>query len=292
LILLLFFSACTEKSKPSNFQYLFLGHIYDWRAKDDNEIDRRFGAFNFEAYDQIWLGGDLCARTNEAESTLNYLDSIFDLSAATTHWSLGNHDVGNGPLEWIEARTKRKTYYTTTFNGLTLAVLNTNEFHHPNYTPKPDECALLEGQLEMLEHLADTIQSSSHLILLHHYNLLTNELSGGSLSLDTIFNLYRPGLQVNCAGTQTFEQRIYPVLKTVQEKGVQVILVSGDLGQRSKSFEYQTAAGIWFLGSGINNSSVGDYLPNYVTDTSPDKILIFEHDVLQKKIYWRFEFLK
>jgi len=258
--------------------------------KDNNRIDHRFKDFDFSTYDGIWLGGDICARTGEAPETLAYLDSIFNLSAPTTHWALGNHDVGHGPLEWIEAVTDRKTYYTVYQDGLNIVVLNTNEFHHPNYKPKPKECDLLDGQIEMLQHLADTIQEASHLVILHHYGLLTNAMTGrDSLRLNLIFNLYHDNLKVDCAGAHTFESRIYPILEQIQKKDIQVILVSGDIGQRSKAFEYQTEAGIWFLGSGINNSAIGTYIPDYVTDTSPDKILVFEHDVTRRNLTWHFD---
>lgn len=281
--------SCAPQSEESSKKYLFLGHTYQWGVKDNNRIDHRFKDFDFKAYDGLWLGGDICARTGEAPETLDYLDSIFDLSSDRTHWALGNHDLGHGPLEWIESRTRRKTYYSSTQDGFVLVVLNTNEFHHPNYQPKPKECALLDGQIKMLVQLADTIQEASHLVLLHHHTLLTNRMTNDSLRLNLLFNLYHEGLQVGCTGEHTFESFIYPLLQKIQEKGIQVILVSGDLGQRSKSFEYQTDDGIWFLGSGINNSAIGKYLPDYVTDTSPDKLLIFEYHPRQGTFTWSFE---
>lgn len=268
--------------------YFFLGHPYQWGVVDNNRIDYRFKDFDFGQYDQVWLGGDMCARTNETTMTLDYLDSIFDLSAPTTHWTLGNHDVQNGPLHWIEDQTLRPSFYSTYFDGICLMVLNTNEFYHPNYLPKPDECALLKAQLQLLHNIADTITTASHLVLLHHYNLLTNAMTDHQYDLAEVFNFYMEELQVDCTDKQTFEAEIYPVLKKIQQKGVQVIAVSGDLGQRSKAFEYQTKEGVWFLGSGINNSAIDYYIPDYVTDTSPDKVLLFEHMPEERTLSWKF----
>ena len=282
------FFSCKKNLNENIKEYLFLGHTYQWGVKENNRIDYRFDGFDFGKYDQIWLGGDMAARANEKLATLNYLDSIFDLSASTTHWALGNHDVKHGPLSQIESITGRKNYYTSTFDGISLVILNTNEYHHPLYTPKPDECDMLEGQLRMLENIVDTIQQVSHLVVLHHHALLTNEMTGDTLKMNMIFNLYNEDVRVDCANKFTFENKIYPLLEKIQAKGIQVVLVSGDLGQRSKSFEYKTKEGIWFLGSGINNSAVDNYLPEYVTDTSPDKILVFEHDIKQKSLTWKF----
>ncbi len=280
------------QSKKQNKAYLFLGHCYQWGVKENNRIDYRLKGFEFKKYDQIWLGGDLTARTNEKVSTLNYLDSIFDLSAARTHWAVGNHDIKHGALSQIEEVTMRKTYYSTSFDGIHLLVLNTNEFHHPAYHPKPHECEMLEGQLLMLANIEDTIQTASHLVILHHHALLTDSLTKDSIKVGHYFNLYHNNLRVDCENKHTFESKIYPLLQSIQNKGIQVVLVSGDLGQRSKSFEYRTEDGIWFLGSGINNSLLGKFKPAYVTDTSPDKVLIFDHDIDQRKLTWRFEYLE
>lgn len=289
LIFIVLFS-CENKESQNTQEYLFLGHTYQWGVKENNRIDYRFKDFDFKKYKQLWLGGDLCAQTDEELETLAYLDSIFDLSSKTTHWALGNHDVlGKGTLDWIEATTKRKTFYTSSFNDICLAVLNTTEFHHPNYRPKPFECEVLDGQIQMLQNISDTIQNVSHLLVLHHYCFLTNEQYKDSVDLGSIFNLYVPELKVDCANEHTFKSRMLPIFQKVQNKGVQVVFVSGDLGQRSKAFEYQTEDGMWFLGSGINNSAVDIYVPEYVTDTTTDQVLIFEHEVKERKLKWRFE---
>jgi len=289
ILFLCFLLSCSGEKEPDLRKYIFLSHTYEWSSLENNKIDYRLKDYDFSPYDQIWLGGDLCARTNEDTATLQYLDSIFSLSAPTTHWALGNHDIGHGPLERIEHITQRKTYSNHWVGGLNLFVMNTTEFSHENYQPKPHECALLDGQLNLLQQVVDTMEHASHLIILHHHILLTKAMTQDSLALDKIFNIYNEGLKVSCEGPFTFENKIYPMLQKVQQKGIQVILVSGDLGQRSKSFEYQTDDGIWFLASGINNSAKGEFVAEWVTDFSPDKALIFEHDVAKGKLSWHFK---
>jgi len=292
LFLILAFSClvygCSFDQKPQLKKYLFLSHTYQWGVTDNNRIDYRLKGFDFKNYDQIWLGGDLCARTSEKPSTLAYLDSIFDLSSDKTHWALGNHDMVNGNIEYITDKTKRATYYTSFMDGIGIVVLNTTEFYHPNYSPKEHECTLLDGQLNMFQTLADTIKSTSHLIVLHHNSLLNNQMTKGSLDIEKIFNFYHPEYEVSCKKPETFDKVFFPIFKKVQKKGIQVILIGGDLGQRSKEFEYRSEEGIYFLGSGINNSALLFNLPVYVTNTNPDKLLIFEHDILNKELSWEF----
>jgi Calcineurin-like phosphoesterase len=288
LSFLWFVSSCHSDPKPQTKKYLFLSHIYQWGVADNNRIDYRFEGFDFKYYDQIWLGGDLCARTSESPATLEYLDSIFNLSSDRTHWALGNHDLIKGDVNFITEKTHRKTYYSDFFNGIGIVVLNTTEFYHPQYQPKNFECALLDRQLQMLENIADTIKRASHLIVLHHLPLLNNQMTDDSLDIGKLFNYYHPEYLTSCKIPSTFEKVFFPIFKKIQKKGVQVITIGGDLGQRSKEFEYRSKEGIYFLGSGINNSAIAFNLPDYVTNTSPDKLLIFKHDISKKELSWEF----
>ncbi len=288
----LLFFGCQTKQNPQTKKYLFLSHIYQWGVTDNNRIDYRLEGFDFEYFDQIWLGGDLCARTSEYPETLDYLDSIFDLSSDKTHWALGNHDLVEGNVEFITNKTKRKTFYSSFSDEIGVVVLNTTQFYHPNYNPKNNECSLLDGQLQLLENIADTINTTSHLIILHHLPLLSNQMTNDSLKLGKIFNYYHPEYFVSCLKPTTFENVFYPIFQKIQKKGVQLILIGGDLGQRTKEFEYRSKEGIYFLGSGINNSAIPFGLPDYVTNTNPDKLLIFNHDLKEKELSWEFVELK
>ena len=113
-------------------------------------------------------------------------------------------------------------------------------------------------------------------------------MTNDSLNIGEIFNFYHPEYFVSCEKPSTFEEVWIPILQKIQKKGVQVISVGGDLGQRVKEFEYRSEDGIYYLGSGINNSVDPLFLPEYVTNINPDKLLIFDHDIANKKISWEF----
>ena len=288
LLTALMFSNCSIDPEPLTRKYLFLSHIYQWGVVDNNRIDYRLEGFDFNSFDQIWLGGDLCARTSEKPATLEYLDSIFDLSSETTHWTLGNHDLVNGDITLIKNITGRNTYYASFFNSIGIVVFNTQAFYHPNYQPKDHECGIIDGQLSMLQNIADTIDFASHLIILHHNPLLSDQMTGDSLNLGDIFNFYHPEYLVSCENPSTFDKVYFPLIRKIQEKGIQTVLIGGDLGQRAKAFEYRSPEGIYFLGSGINNSALQFKLPEYVTNTEPDQLLVFHHDLLNQKLTWEF----
>ncbi len=266
-----------------------MGHCYQWGAPGKDRIDYRLGNIEFSAFDMIWLGGDLCSRTSEEIATLHYLDSLLYISQPTTHWAIGNHDIVEGPLSRIEAATGRPSFYSSWANGLVVMVLNTT-FNHPQLEAR-GQCAQMDAQMAMIRAVTDTIRAASHLVLLHHHALLTNELAGGELDMDTLWHYYRPRLPMSCQPSGSFQELIYPLLEKVHKRGVQVVLVGGDVGQRCKSFEFRTKEGIWFLGSGINNSMGRKYIPPWVTNLEPDQILIFEHDLKKKELTWRFELL-
>ncbi|MBK8491012.1 MAG: metallophosphoesterase [Saprospirales bacterium] len=283
---LLFLSACQKP--PQSHSYLFLGHCYQWIGSGDR-VDPRVAALPLAQYDQIWLGGDVCAKTTLQPEILQYLDSLFQFQRRNVHWTWGNHDVQYGHEDWIQATTGHPDFYAQWVDGILLVVLNTNLFQWPNACPPADFCRRMEAQYTMLQTLADTVSAASHVVMLHHYDLLTNELTQGEFDLDTVFNYYKPFLKVQCQpDTATFEKAIYPLLMQIRKKGIEVILVGGDLGQRAKSFEFQTADRIWFLGSGINNSADPARAPAYVTNFEPDQVLVFEHDPVARTLEWKF----
>ncbi|MCB0644607.1 MAG: hypothetical protein KDC44_23345, partial [Phaeodactylibacter sp.] len=72
LILLLLLPGCRQR--PATQQILFLGHPYYWidaGNRLDPLVEQRLQSNDF---DQIWLGGDVCAKTTEKPETLHYLD--------------------------------------------------------------------------------------------------------------------------------------------------------------------------------------------------------------------------
>ncbi|MEM9921619.1 MAG: metallophosphoesterase [Bacteroidota bacterium] len=286
ILTIILLSGCNSPRETPK-QYLFLGHTYDWGAPNSDRIDRRLEQLPLQNYDQLWLGGDLCNRSSKSTATLSYLDSILGISKPTTHWALGNHDLTEGNLQWIESATGRKTYYGTYFDGLYLFVLNTN-FNHPQLVSTKDDCPAQNEQYELFKGIMDTITTASHLVVLHHHNLLTDAIARQQTDMNLTCNFYRDQLPFSCYSDSSFQQQIYPRLVDVQKRGVQVVLVGGDFGQRHKGFQFRTQEGVWFLGSGINNSMGREHIPPYVTNLQRDSILLFERNIEKRTLEWHF----
>lgn len=268
--LILIFACEKEELNPSVQEYLFLGHIYE----SNNRIDERVEAISFEQYAGVWLGGDVCVETTEEYETLEYLDCLFDLSSEQTHWAVGNHDIRNGNMEWISGFTKRPTYYTRYENGLMILIINTCLGRND---PLKERCDEMEEQFQMLETVLDTIQEASHLILLSHHNVwggIDAHIHCEAANACALWNNFR------CGQSSKFSPYFYEKLKLVRQKGIEVVAVAGDGGQKSKKYEYQDDAGIHFLVSGIaRNSSF---------NSNPDSLLIFQHRPKTQELDWSF----
>ena len=293
---LLFTQSCESDSSKNDEQalhYFFTGHCYQWGAPNDGRADYRLEKIRMDTFDQVWLGGDLVENMFQHPQTIEYVDSFFQVGKPTVHWAMGNHDVldQNADFSGIEAKTHRKTYNSTHFDGITMLVLNTTEFGFSEYYHKPHECETLDGQWNLIKNITDTIQESSHLVILHHHALLTNKIANDSVNVQKIFNLYTPKRNIGCEVRGTFEELVYPKLKAVQDRGVQVILIGGDTGQQVKEFEFETEDGIIFLGSGLNNSAGTEGMPDYFNQ-SPDKVLIFKHRPKNRTLEWEFRVLE
>ena len=253
--------------------YIFLGHIYE----SSTTIEASVRNIDFGKYNQIWLGGDLLAETTKYNSNLDYLDSLFDLSNPNTLWSLGNHDIRNGNLNWISDKTKRPFFYTRHKYGITFIVLNTNGLN-----PNSLDSSLVESQYQLIKSVCDTISKSSHLILLSHHTPW-NEIDAIGKSranynaTDYIFNLN---------SNQKYFDGIYiPFLENVRSRGINVIHISGDYGQFRNGFRYQTNSGINLLGSGILAET--PYNTRFNRYGKPDSVLVFTHDVSKRELSWQ-----
>jgi len=276
---LLLISACkktefidTDVEVKFNKSYVFLGHIYE----TNSTIDPRVAALDYSKYDGIWLGGDVCAETTLEEETLEMLDLQFDLSNPTTHWTLGNHDIRSGNINWITNKTLRPTYYTTSFDGITLMVLN-SMFFYGGY-----DTLSVNKQFEMIQNVCDTIQNSSHLVLLTHH-MVWNIVVPGSRNLA---NLDRSDTYFNLNPAQHYEHSVYPLLEQVEARGVDVIHIAGDFGQKAAKLEALTASGVQYIGSGITSNTL--YHSTNSTHGIPDSILVMHHDILQRELTWEF----
>lgn len=284
----LWFIGCKQPaSSPQVQAYLFLGHPYDWRT--ENRLDPRLELLDYSRFAGVWLGGDVCARTSKAPATLTYLDSIFALRSPHTHWAWGNHDLLEGEEQLLLAATDRPAYYTHWQDGLQIIVLNTNLFWHHPWPPAQEDCTAKAAQLEWLVSVLDTVQAAAQLVLLHHHGLF-NEYkkspAGDTLQLD---NVSAFPVRPDCRAQGDFTREVYPYLRRIRQAGIKVTSISGDVGMRSKGYAFLTKDSIQLLGSGINNSLDMDYPPDYVTNFSPDSVLVLEYDVPQQQLNWTFK---
>jgi hypothetical protein len=295
LAIALLFQNCNnffEKKELETFHYFFAGHCYQWNSPNWGRTDFRLEKIGLDTFDQIWLGGDLVENLFHHPQNMEFVDSFFQVGKPTTHWAIGNHDVldQKGDFSGIEKRTKRKSYNSSHQNGITMLVLNTTEFSFPAYQNQPHECELLDGQMNLIKAVTDTIENSSHLIILHHHALLTNEIAEQKIKVEEAFNIYTPSFNLGCEDRGTFSELVYPRLQEVQKRGVQVILIGGDAGLQVKEFDFTTEDGISFLGSGLNNSAGTDGKPDHF-NSAPDKVLIFKHQPEVRKLEWEFRLL-
>lgn len=262
-------------------QYLFLGHIYN----KENRIDPRLEQINYAAYKGVWLGGDLCSETTKERATLDYLDDIFDLESEDTHWAVGNHDVRNGNLQWITEATGRDLFYTQQKDGITIAVLDTNMGHVPG---RNATCVEREEQSAFIQNLVDTLQNTSHLVLLMHW-VIWGEVDP-TIPCRELSNNCLPTFQFICEeGSSRFPPFLYDKLIALEERGIEVIVLSGDGGIFTKGFHRETPEGIDFLISGIFSTLDRNNPPTSVeVNLNPDSVLIFNHDTLAQRLTWEF----
>ncbi|MEZ4949473.1 MAG: metallophosphoesterase [Saprospiraceae bacterium] len=288
LLVLILISSCKKEEKA--LEIIFLGHPYDWMS-EGKRIDPRLEKINYDSLDMIWLGGDVCARLTKDKETLEYVDSLFDFDSGKVHWAWGNHDLVYGNTDYLIEKTGKPGFYFDKIGHLGILVLNTNIFFFPGGEPTPERCAEKEQQLDLIKSLLDSTSEISNLVVLHHHCLLTKNLSGNTLHPDSIFNEAHPEYWVSCESRGTFEEVYYPLFKKIKDKGVEVVFIGGDVGMHAKKLEYKNPDGIWFLGSGINNSVDKRYLPDYVWTTAPDEILYLKYFPESGKLTWDFRLL-
>lgn len=267
--------AITAESTKEKTVYLYLGHIYQWHSPhENNRIDHRLESVDFDKYDGILLGGDICSETSKYIRTVEYVDDLFDIGAPTTLWSLGNHDVRNGNTQRITSRTGRRVFYTTQFDGIVWVVLNTSIDDTPDL---PDPCALKETQWQLVSTVLDTISMSGSLVLLMHHVVWGDAVPG--MRTDRSANADRPWFNFRCDSSAQFAVHVYPRLVEIQNAGINVFVISGDGGQYKKTYSHLTQDGITFLISGINNSVDTVVYPEGAKFSfDPDSLLLLEQN--------------
>ncbi|MCK4677923.1 MAG: hypothetical protein KAT48_07310 [Bacteroidales bacterium] len=243
--------------------YIFMGHIYKHYTAGD-KIDPRIVQLDMSEYEGIWLGGDVCSEALLRYSTIQYIDSIFDLSSPTTYWALGNHDARNGNYDWLKEFTARDTYFAHFHKGITAIVMNTNLV--------PTDCENVDNQYRMIKKVCDTIQQSSHLVLIMHSGIWRGipNLPPPATYAQSDFIYWN----ANCDSVNsTFVNAIYPLLKGVKEKGIEIICILGDMG--GQHFYMPSVDSIHFMGCGLSESNV-------------DEVLIFNYIQDQGVMNWQF----
>lgn len=276
LFIIVIFAQNINANKGDTLSYVFLGHIYDWEFPD--KVDPRVEKMDFSQYDRIWLGGDICSEASLNYSTITYIDSIFDIGKPENHWTLGNHDTRNKNHEFIKEFTKRPTYYTYSKDGITTIVMNGNI--------SPLDCENLDKQFHMIRNVCDTMKSG-HLIFLIHHGITSNVPGISSPSSYGHSNL-RPWI-ANChQDSSSYVDAIYPMLVKLENKGVEVHHIMGDVGASAKSFHSISDDGIDYYGSGINNSKNIRYNTPII---NKDLVLVFTHIVTINKLTWKFIYL-
>ncbi|MBO72897.1 MAG: hypothetical protein CMD35_04685 [Flavobacteriales bacterium] len=256
----------TEESPPlesSIKNYLHLSHT---RTNNDPQLDSVTETINYKKFDVLMLGGDLAYLSSENNSTMQRIDSVFDVGNPNTLWALGNHDYTD--LNRIQEFTNRPPYYATYKNGITFIVLDTQD----------SSSNIIGSQKKYLQKVLDTIIESSHLILLHHKLIWMDNHSELETQISSVSN--GPAGECSyCINPNNFNSEIYPELVKVKLKGVKVICIGGDIGFKTDEFEYFTTDEIHFLASGINFNN------------SSNKALFFTHDLKNKSLNWEYKFL-
>ena len=252
---------CKSTKLSKTQQYLHISHT---RTDTNPSMDSIVEKIDFKKFDMLWLGGDMAHLTSKDDSTMSYIDSIYDVKNKNTLWSLGNHDASD--LNRIKKFTNRPPYYSFNKNGITMVVLDTQD----------SLSNIIGDQKVFLENTLDTIQKSTHLIILHHkliwmYNNADLEPQISSISNGKFGDCYY------CINPNNFNSEIYPKLLEVKQRGVEVICVAGDIGFKSKDFDYLSPDGIHFLASGIRSNAINN------------KALLFSHDLINKKLIWEFK---
>jgi len=212
----------------------------------------------------LLLGGDMLCNTSMNTAGLEHLKEVLDIEKPTTLWAIGNHDDTDTAL--LTEYTQRPTYYRYHQSGITFLVLDT----------EIDSGSIKGQQLDFVNSVLDTLEHTTHLILLHHKLvwLYDNEELKG---LDkTISNVKICQDMDWCLKPNNFNEVIYPRLETlVKEQGINVVCIGGDIGSVAKQFEYTTKEGITLLATGVND------------DEGDNQYLTF--DFYKGKLKWQFE---
>ena len=208
LLFAILLTACSKededflKPEPEIKKYLHISHT---RTNSNPYIDSLAEQLDYTKFDMLWLGGDLAHLTSVDEATITYVDSVFNIGDENTLWALGNHDYSN--LNRVTSYTNRSPYYSYHKNGITFIVLDTQD----------SLSNIIGAQKAFFESVVDTMQQSSHLIVLHHKLFW---MYGDTYLESQISAVANGGLGscFYCINPNNFYQDIYPKLVEVKQK--------------------------------------------------------------------------
>jgi len=268
-LLIFFFGSCSKDEiikPPITSETKNYVHISHTRTNSNPFMDSAVEEVDYSKFDMLWLGGDLAHLTSQDDDTMSHVDSVFDLGSTNTLWALGNHDYSD--LDRIQNFTNRPPYYSFHKDEITFVVLDTqNSFS-----------SIIGPQKDFFEGIVDTIQDSSHLIILHHKLIWMY----GNANLEPQIPFVSNGGLGDCfycLNPNNFYTDIYPKLLEVKQRGIEVLCIGGDIGFQVKEFEYITPDGISFLASGISSGTEGN------------KALLFNHDITNKQLTWEYKLI-
>jgi hypothetical protein len=272
-VLILFVLIFSNNYAHDTLRYLFLAHTY----RGPYLVDTRIENLDKSDFEYIWLGGDICSDTFLDYQSFGYLDTLLRISEPHHYWSLGNHDARNGNVDWFTEFTGKKSYYADYFPNISAFVFDTNI--------TPADCENLNNQYQEFSNLCDTIQHSSQLLLFFHWGVWVDVpgLPPPSSYCHSILRYWN----ANCDSVNTnFGQVIYPKLVEVQNRGVDVICIMGDMGASYKSANFISNDSVRFLGCGLNNHLISD--PNERFKNQNDRVLVFSHILEENKLSYQF----
>ena len=269
LFSLLILSGCQTKDvlEPvvpgESYNYLHISHT---RTQSKPNLIAEAENIDYSKYDMLWLGGDLAANTSMNEETMIHVDSYLDLSNENTLWALGNHDYDD--LELVEEYTGRPAYYAYAKNGICYVVLDTQD----------SLSNIIGDQLQMFNSVMDTLQESSHLVILTHKLIWMYSHPVLHSQIDSVSN-GQFGSCFYCVNPNNFYDDIYPQLIAAKQGGIKVLCVAGDIGFKVKEFSYTTDEDITFLASGLSYNEV------------INAGLLFKHNKEENELTWEFKIL-
>ncbi len=242
-------------------------HISHTRLEDNSDINAEAKSVNYDSFDLLLLGGDLMHHSAENENTLSYLDSMFNIKDSNTLWALGNHDYPNKQL--IEDYTDRPNYYACYKNGITFMILDTQD----------SSSNIIGSQKAFFDNVLDTISESSHLIILHHKLIWMDQYAPLEANIENSSN-GNSGDCFHCLNPNNFHNDLYPQLVNIENQGIEVICIAGDIGIKISEFSYQTNEGVQFLASGISE------------ENEENKALLLYHDEKEELVSWEYKLIR